>query len=335
MSLRLRPGVYASYEVGDLAASDSASALVGIAAVAAKGKAALVTGLSQAVGEYGECSLTKLIRCAMLNGAARVYAVPVENNDYGAAFDAMLSYGGIACFACDGSDGDAFDDIKASLDAAGEAGRFAITVLECAGEGTEAAINAARGFNAENVMLLGNTGDFDGALSAAAAGLIAGRRDPALPLNGEALKGVSKLCFGYTDAETELLIESGVTPLETLCGEVCIIRGVSTRTVTGGVKDASYRDINTAMVINRVLPTVKSALRRSFAGAKFTAHTKAAIRSLVAVELEKLRKQEIITAYGGIRAEASESDPSVCIVSFDFSAARGLHIIELTAHVDM
>ena len=43
MSLKLRPGVYAAYEVSSSSANDAESALVGIAAAAQKGEAALIT----------------------------------------------------------------------------------------------------------------------------------------------------------------------------------------------------------------------------------------------------------------------------------------------------
>ena len=210
-----------------------------------------------------------------------------------------------------------------------------IAVLEYENAEAQLLINKAKSINAENVMLIGNAGDTEGQLSAAAAGALSARSDPALPVNGVALKGVTQLKYDFTDAEIELLLESGVTPLEMFCGEACFVRCVSTRTMTGGVPDATYRDINTAMVINRVLPTVRDALRRRFLGRKNDTHTKAAIRSLVATELQKLKKAETIAAYGNITAEASEDDPGICVVSFDFSVSKGLHIIELTAHVNL
>ncbi len=334
MSLKLRPGVYASYEVSSSMTAGAESALVGIAAAAQKGEAALITNVSQASESFGECSLTELIRSSMLNGATRVYAVPVKDGDYGAAFSELIS-NGADFLCCDSTDGESFADIAQSLSAAGEAGRFLIAVLEYENAEAQLLINKAKSINAENVMLIGNAGDSKGQLSAAAAGILSARSDPSLPVNGVALKGVTKLKYDFTDAEIELLLESGVTPLEMLCGEVCFVRGVSTRTTTGGAPDASYRDINTAMVINRVLPTVRDALQRCFVGRKNDAHTKAAIRSLVATELQKLKKTETIAEYGNITAEASEKDPNVCVVSFNFSVYKGLHIIELTAHVNL
>lgn len=334
MSLKLRPGVYATYEVSSSSANDAESALVGIAAAAQKGEAALITNVSQASERFGECSLAKLIRSAMLNGATRVYAVPLGDGDYGAAFAELIEHDA-DFLCCDSTDGESFADIAQTLSTAGEAGRFLIAVLEYENAEAQLLINKAKSINAENVMLIGNAGDTEGQLSAAAAGILSARRDPALPVNGVALKGVTQLKYDFTDAEIELLLESGVTPLEMFCGEACFVRGVSTRTMTGGVTDATYRDINTAMVINRVLPTVRDALRRRFIGRKNDTHTKAAIRSLVATELQKLKKAETIAAYGNIAAEASEDDPGICVVSFDFSVSKGLHIIELTAHVNL
>lgn len=334
MSQKLRPGVYASYEVRDDSDIDKVpSQLVGIAAAADEGEAGLILGTSQAVEAYGECSLTRLIRCAIENGATRIYAVPVKNGGYAEALSKLCTEHDAKILCCDANDEQTQQSIKSLLDE-NSALLYRILVLEAFGE-AEALTERANDLNCENIVLLAGKGSETGCLSAALAGLMSCREDPALPLNGEALGGVGTAEIEFTDAETELLLQNGVTPLEHFLDNVCIVRCVSTRTMTNGVYDASYRDINTVMVINHVLPKISDMLNRDYKGKKSGSYTKAAISSAVENELKKLLRSEIIADYGKITVRESETETGVCVVSFEFSVARGLHIIELCARLDM
>ena len=90
---------------------------------------------------------------------------------------------------------------------------------------------------------------------------------------------------------------------------------------------------NTILIVDDVIPAVRSALRSRFSRAKNTAQTREAIRSQVIVELERKLAQEIIDGYGDVTAQVDTADPTVCVVEFSFSVSHGLNQIYLTAHI--
>ena len=78
---------------------------------------------------------------------------------------------------------------------------------------------------------------------------------------------------------------------------------------------------------------IYDALRAGFARAKNTAQTRGAIRTRVVIELESYQQREVIDGYSDVRAEADESDGSICAVSFCFGVAHGLSRVELKANI--
>ena len=152
------------------------------------------------------------------------------------------------------------------------------------------------------------------------------------PETGE-LSGLGGLSEDYGDNEVDLLVRGGVTPLESVAGVISPVRGITTRTTTGGAADTTWRELTTILIVDDIIPTMRSALRSRFSRAKNTARSRGAIRSQVIVELEKKVAAEIIDSYGEVRVTASEEDPTVCLVEFGFAVAHGLNQIYLTVHI--
>ena len=169
--------------------------------------------------------------------------------------------------------------------------------------------------------------------AAALAGVIASGRDPGVPLNGAEIRGLGGLGTAYTDNDIDLLVRGGVTPLESTAGTVSPVRGITTRTTTGGAADTTWRELTTILVVDDVIPSIRAALGAKFARAKNTAQTRGAVRSQVILELEGKVAAEIISGYGEVTAQALESDPTVCLVTFSFSVAQGLNQIWLSAQI--
>lgn len=144
---------------------------------------------------------------------------------------------------------------------------------------------------------------------------------------------VSGLSASYDDTQVDTLVTGGVTPLECVSGEVSIVRGITTRTTTGGAADKTWRELTTVRIVDDVIPALRASLRARFVRSKNTAQVRAAIRSQVMVELENKRAQEIIDSFGEVSVKASEDDPTVCLVEFSFAVAHGLNRIYLSAHI--
>ena len=137
----------------------------------------------------------------------------------------------------------------------------------------------------------------------------------------------------YGDNEVDLLVRGGVTPLEALGGVVSPVRGITTRTSTGGAPDITWRELTTILIVDDVIPSIRQSLRSRFSKTKNTGQTRGAIRSQVIVELESKLRSEIIDSYGDVTVSVYDEDPTVCLVEFSFAVAHGLNQIYLTAHI--
>ena len=128
-------------------------------------------------------------------------------------------------------------------------------------------------------------------------------------------------------------MRGGVTPLERVGGVVSVVRGITTRTKTGEVSDATWRELTTIRIVDDVIPTIRNALRAKFQRSKNTEQTRGAIRSQVILELENKLSREIITGYENVTVQADAENPTVCLVEFSFTVAHGLNQIWLSAHI--
>jgi phage tail sheath gpL-like len=285
--------------------------------------------------------MAELVRILLANGASRVFASPVRTDggactteDYAAAFAVLMGERAVRYMVCDSADAAVHAAMKSAIASGGENYRYRIGVAESAGTVPELTA-AAAALNSERMVLVGSTGKdaVPGSAAAAAAGCIAASSDPALPLNGALLEGLSGLSASFSDSDVTLLIQGGVTPLEDVAGEISVIRGVTTRTTPAGAADSAWRELTTILIVDDVVPTVRDALRAKFSRTKNTAQTRGAIRTQVTIELESKLRAGIIDSYGAVSAAADENDPTVCNVSFDFTVAHGLNSIKLTAYI--
>ena len=152
-------------------------------------------------------------------------------------------------------------------------------------------------------------------------------------MGGAELLGLSGLSCRLEDGELERLILGGVTPVESLGGAVSIVRGVTTRTTSGGAADSAWRDLSAIRVVDDVIPGLRNVLRAKFRRAKNTEQSRGAIRAQVVLELENKLGREIITGYDGVTVSADPEDATRCLVDFSFAVAHGLNQIWLTAHI--
>ena len=94
-----------------------------------------------------------------------------------------------------------------------------------------------------------------------------------------------------SDNEIDQLVRGGVTPIETVGGVSSPVRGITTKTSSGGAADTTWRELTTILIVDEVIPTIRSALRTRFARSKNTAQSRGAIRSQVVLELEEMKSR--------------------------------------------
>ena len=344
-----RPGVYSAYDASAVVSAGQASRAIGVAAKAARGtvdEAVTVTSYAAGVAAFGEDTepgMSTILRLLFSNGASRVVAVKVAEEgalaDYEAAFE-VLDRQDVQVVVCDSADQTVQQALRTAVESASMSRRERIAIVGGDGDTVSELVERAAALNSERVVLVGpdavNAGGetLPGVFTAAAlAGVIAAGQDPAVPLNGAEMKGLSGLASDYSDNDIDLLVRGGVTPVESSGGILSPVRGITTRTTTGGASDATWRELTTILIVDDIIPAVRSALRSKFARTKNTAQNRGAIRSQVIVELEKKVAAEIIDGYGEVTVTASADDPTVCLVEFGFTVAHGLNQIYLTVHI--
>ena len=346
MTVNERPGVYTSYVV-----SESRYSLpnAGIAGVAAEGDGDddivhSVTSLAYAEETFGaDADITKLIKILFESGVYEVKAVPLSDGtaaSYTAAF-ALLAADESVRILVSGSNLPAVASaLKTAILSADVRAAHKIGVFECSAETASGYVSAAEAINCERMVLVSPAAlDYEGnaaavgSLAASVAGAILTTTDPAVPLNGARLCGIGGVTQRFTDGEINTLVRGGVTPTESVGGDTTIVRGITTRSKSGDTPDATWREINTVLIVDDVIPTVRDALKNSFLRAKNTAQTREAIKTRVMIELRKKVNAEIIESFDNITAVPAPDDPTTCLVTFDFTVVHGINHICLTAYI--
>lgn len=332
------PGIYTSYQLSGIRHSGNSTGVVGLAAVcseSSKDEMYTITSYTGAVSLLGSgTNGAELCRVLFENGAGIIKVCPVSSADtdgYGAALDGLMGQEDITVMVTDSVSGDVHGLMRDKILAGQESTKYRIGVCEGTGN-VQALAAAAKNINCERIILtVPCAGGTPGATAAAVAAAIVTLRDPAVPLNGAVLKGVS--VEEYTDGDVTQLIQGGVTPVRLTSGETAVVRGITTRTMTAGEADATWREINTVLIIDNVIPGVRDVLRGMFSRAKNTVQMRGAIRTQVVVELENKVEAGIIDSYGEVLVTQNSSDSTICDVEFEFAVAHGINQILLSAYI--
>lgn len=308
-----RPGVYSSYDASSVVSASAAAKTIGAAAVATKGtanKVELITSYEEGKSVFGEDAsgvygMSTLLKFLFANGAGAVKAVAVgkdesEEKDYASAFAALSDEEDVGVMVCDSAAQSVHLLLKTAAEDASAARRERIAVIGGSEETIAQMVNRAKAVNSERVVLVGPdiASDDGGTMSAvfaaaAVAAVIAGNTDPSVPINGAELTLFGAASKRLSDNEIDQLVRGGVTPIETVGGVSSPVRGITTKTSSGGAADTTWRELTTILIVDEVIPTIRSALRTRFARSKNTAQSRGAIRSQVVLELEEMKSREI------------------------------------------
>ena len=276
-----RPGVYSSYDASSVVSASAAAKTIGAAAVATKGtanKVELITSYEEGKSVFGEDAsgvygMSTLLRFLFANGAGAVKAVAVgkdesEEKDYASAFAALSDEEDVGVMVCDSAAQSVHLLLKTAAEDASAARRERIAVIGGSEETVAQMVNRAKAVNSERVVLVGPdiASDDGGTMSAvfaaaAVAAVIAGNTDPSVPINGAELTLFGAAGKRLSDNEIDQLVRGGVTPIETVGGVSSPVRGITTKTSSGGAADTTWRELTTILIVDEVIPTIRSALR--------------------------------------------------------------------------
>lgn len=336
-----RPGVYVEYDT----AGRSVAAAPRVAAIIAEGSGSGLYRFSspQAALQTFSAATTigKMVQLAFAGGASQVLCRPVNGTSfaYNAALTLFLAEREIGSLAVETDNTEILMGLAAQISAEGAKECVCFAGLDSP---TDSALcTLAEELNCPRMVVMGANvryaGDDDlggGCLAAAAmAGVFSARTDPALPLSGAVLPGLDGIGANPSETEIDTLVRAGVTPLELIGGQVCVIRAVTTATTLDGVADETWHELSTVAIVDDVIPTIRDTLRAKFLRRKNTAVTRNAIASQVAIVLDDRVRREIIEGYEDLKVEAVSGDPTTCRVSFGFSVVQGIGRIHLSVHI--
>ncbi len=338
-----RPGVFSDYTVSSIYRGGSSRAAALVCKTAQQQDQVLrIQSSQEARRKFPE--ETVLCGCCDLlfaNGVGTVYLSSVSSESaqsYGEGFARLEEYDEIYCVVCDSADATILAKLKEHVEACSAA---RLERLGFAGSGDpDGLADMAQAVNSERICLCTPAARITGEETARGvytacgfAALCATVQDPAASFHGAPIAGIAGLEQKLSEAQVDRCIESGVTPFEMVLGECELIRAVTTRTKTEGTPDLSFQSVNTILVIDDCLTTVRNVLKLRLRGLKNNAVTRQSIQSQVAVELQKKLDAGILEAYDAPNVYASPDDPAVCIVELHFTICHSINQIHISAHI--
>ncbi len=337
-----RPGVFTHYDVTSLYSAASGRSAAGLVAKAAKipaGQPVKCSRLSEVIEAFGTdtdgvflCTLASLL---FQNGVPAVLIAAPENTTaagYKAALALLDKYSDIGVILTDSTEQEVLKAAAAAADRCSAARCERLCAIAADQETLE-----QMALNNERVLCCSQPSVADGVTSplftaAAVAGVIASAADPSAPLSGTVLSGIA-LDSELTDDEVNRLVSAGITTAETQNGRCEIIRAVTTRTKTNGVADRTFLDVNTIMVIDYVMVSIRNTLKARMSGLKNSGVTRTAIATQTGLELLRCKDAGIIEDYQPPLAAADPADPTVCLIEVEFKIVSGLNQIHIAAHI--
>ena len=340
-----RPGVYSDYETSGILYSKKTGKTIAIVAKSSLEANTMYTlsRLSDVQAVFGnDGTMYELCKIAFENGATTICAVSAGDSDenYASAFTLLENIDGISIVLCDSTDLTIQQLLMQSVVSSSQNKKERIGIL--AAETQTELATWSNSFNNERILLVaqspldsdGNTLS-GGILAAALAGVISQYTDPSQSFNGVSLQGFSKFSTTLSEDDIDTYISNGVIPFEVIAGRVEIIRAVTSKTTTDGVSDTTFKEVNTILVIDEVIKSIRETLSSNISTAKNNVSTRSAISSQVTIKLQEFLDANIIDSYMAPGVYQSSEDPSVCIVEIDFTVAQGINQIHITANINV
>lgn len=338
----LRPGVYSDYQISAHYATPRSVKTAGLVCrgTAITGESVLtITSKEERKALIRDTGITQRVAYAvdiLLDCGVKTVHVSLVGSDYAQGFAALETVKNIGCLLTDAENENdlllAVESIRRS--SASQRERLLLMARSTPLE----ACTAAELINSKRCIILCGSGIYKNTASvlysaAAFAGLLLREYTPAINLNGAVLPLLERLMTEYKESDIQNMLASGVTPLETVGSGVEVIRGVTTQTTVDGEKNATYRSINTVLIIDDVISTIRQSLKAKLHGTLGITATIDGVATQVMVELEEKQAQGLIARYEAPRVYSHTEDPEICVVEISFHVAHVISQIHLKAHV--
>lgn len=281
--------------------------------------------------------------CSILlqEGVESLYVVPLtvdgtkaDTSLYAPAIKKLCEIKGNGVILCDSTEVSVLQKICDEVRNASQNERERIAVGAVSKEN---AITAATQLNCERMVLCSQKGtsrrlqESDLLYSAAALAAMMAVADPGQSFHSLESKQLSEI-ETLTEEEIETMLQNGVTVWENNQSKVECIRCVTTRTTTAGETDRTFAGVNTVLMIDDIIRSVRGRLSQLIKGGSI-GFSEDSIASQAAVVLDEKMQQGYVTAFEPPIAYRQQQDPTVCVVELEFHLAAVVSQIYLTAHI--
>ena len=323
MTKTYRPGVYSQYDIISQRRSlqDRYAFYCGAAKVR-EGKSIPAGGVvqihsRQELEEYFDAQGGALFCavCGILldSGVSGVYAVPLTidgtaaaENLYEPAIQKLCEVKRSGVILCDSQAQTVLQKLVEQVQLASQNERERLAV---GGVAKAQAQQIAKALNCERLVLCcqaGSDGETESSViltAAALAAMLVGS-EPMDNLHGKVLESLTEI-DPLEEQEVESLLGSGVTVLESLDGAVSCIRCVTSRTLTGGEEDRTFASVNTVMMIDDIIRSVRERLSDLLRGSTIL-FSQDSVASQAAVVLDQKQQEGMVTSFEPSRFKKEE-----------------------------
>ncbi|MBQ4100206.1 MAG: hypothetical protein IJC83_01525 [Oscillospiraceae bacterium] len=342
-----RPGVFSKYSAYAISSNKTASkacAVVAKSSIGADGKVYELFSTSDALSAFLEDGdnfiINALCKILFAGGVSKIYAVSVdsENPDYETAFNLIKETKGIGAVVCDSFDVSVLLALDTSVKLASENGDERIAFA--GGNFSDDFENVAKTLNSERFCVTAPCGILDektsgSFLAAALAGAVLTAEDAGTNFSGVSVLGLDGIYGAFSESRIDNLISSGVCVFENINSAPEIIKAVTTKTTENGALDYTYRSLNSILIIDDVLKSVRENLKVMLKNLKNNEVSIGTVRSLIAVLLQEKLNQNLISSFVSPKVYKSESEPDVLIAELEFDVTLNINQIHIIAKVNI
>lgn len=317
-----------------------------------------INGVSDVSTHFGSSSLlVEATKILIKNGVSNIKGICIgEYGDtepytakalaYEAAFEKSVIDSTIRCILLDTTDVTATAKLKAHLDSAETDDWFRYGIVGCA-ETVLTAVGAnaiATALDSSRIFvpypnIVDDTGVIlNGVVTAAcvAAIIMTQTDDPALPVSGVKINGISGLAAKLSQADKTLLCDGGITALypDILTTTPCIYRLVTSAQKEDGA-DNPWHDGTTRFIADNVLETVETTLRRNYQRTKNVSRILGAIRTDINSILEDKVGLEIIHDFDKTTVSViiDPNDRYGALIDYEYKVVTPLYNITIAQHL--
>ena len=201
----------------------------------------------------------------------------------------------------------------------------------------EEAIRNAKEICSERVIITAGVGKYEKEaesffLSCESAGKLLAMESPEDRLSILELEGVFGLAKAFQDTEIERAIDNGVTVFEELPYGACLVKMLTTRTMTGEIMDRSLTPLSNVLKTDYIMRKLRELLYGLIKGTKKSLSYEN-ISSRICVLLAELRERGIIESFASPSLRPSESDPSICVAELSFKLGVSVDTIHISTRI--